>query len=496
MGPIRKFRFCRLNYANMINPQPKKSQWMTVFFSMVILAICGCMPFEPRTPATTTPRSTRIPTVKASVTPDEFATLAEDLKISPGMLAGIELTFWHPLIGKSADVLNQLVNEFNQLNPYGIFVTPTSYYSEGDFLSAVENSLKDGPILPSLVAASPDQLNYWQRETGKILDLTPYFNEPSVGLTDQQVADLFPSFFPRETTSVTRLGIPFYRSGSVLFYNQTWANELGFPDPPVTVEEFENQACAAAEANAGDKIRSNDGTGGWFIDTAWQSAVNWLKVFGFSKLEPGSGGNNFSFSVPEAEKTLQLLKKLNDKGCAWTGRKSDPLEYFASRQALFYSAELENIEPQLKTNTRLGSLDKWIPIAYPDQSGLSGVLATGYDFGVFQADARSQMAAWLFIKWMMEPSRHARLVAADTTFPLSYSEIAVLGSLGEENLQWQQALGFISQVVEAPDSPDWWMVRRILEDAIWKSLQPNVTEADLPIILRELDATISEVLAR
>jgi hypothetical protein len=40
------------------------------------------------------------------------------------------------------------------------------------------------------------------------------------------------------------------------------------------------------------------------------------------------------------------------------------------------------------------------------------------------------------------------------------------------------------------------MVRRILEDAFWKSLQPNVTEADLPIILRELDATISEVLSR
>lgn len=480
----------------MIIPHHKKTGWLVFFCCTAILAVCGCMPLAPGTPAAVTPLSTRIPTVKASATPDEFATLAAGLKVSPGVLAGIELTFWHPLTAKSADVLNQLVNEFNQMNPYGIFVTPTSYYGEGDFLSAVENSLRDGSALPSIVAASPDQLNYWQRESGKVLDLTPYFSEPSVGLTNQQVADLFPSFFPRETTPEARLGIPFYRSGSVLFYNQTWANELGFPDPPATVEEFENQACAAAEANAGDKIRSNDGTGGWFINTDWQSAVNWLKVFGLSNLEPGSGDNNYSFSLPEAERTLQYLKKLNDTGCAWTGRKTDPLEYFASRQALFYSAVLEDIDPQVKTNTRLGSLDNWIPIAYPDQSGLGGVLATGLDFGVFQADARSQMAAWLFIKWMMEPSRHARLVAADTTFPLSYSEVAALGSLGEENLQWQQALGFISQVVEAPDAPDWWMVRRILEDAFWKSLQPNVTEADLPIILRELDATISEVLSR
>ncbi len=480
----------------MISFERNKFRLVSVIIGALVLVISGCQPFGQVVPSTATPLSTRVPTARASATPDESATLTAELQVSPDTLAGIQLTFWHPLIGKSAEALNQLVNEFNQMNPYGIFVTPTSYYGDAQLLSAVGNALEDEIALPSIIAASPDQLNLWHSETGKLLDLEPYFNDPGVGLTTQQVADLFPSFFPPEAGLEARLGIPFYRSGSVLFYNQTWAEELGFTNPPTTAEEFWSQACAAAEVNAGDKIRSNDGTGGWFIDTGWQSAESWLKVFDFSRLGTGSAENEFHFSGPEAEKALLFLKKLNDQGCAWSGRRSDPLEYFASRQTLFYSALLEDIDPQSKTNTRLESLDKWIPIAYPAQSGLSEVSTTGYDFAVFQADARSQMASWLFIKWMMEPTRHARLAEAETTFPLSYSEVAALGSLGEKNPQWQQALGFISLAAETTGNPNWGMVRRILEDALWKSLQPTVKESDLPIILRELDATISEVLNR
>ncbi len=327
------------------------------------------------------------------------------------------------------------------------------------------------------------------------MNLTHIFNEPGTGLAIQQIADLFPSFFTSEPDPGGRLGIPAYRSGSILFYNQTWANELGFSNPPGTIDEFKQQACAAAEANASDNTRSNDGTGGWFIDTSWPSAVSWLRAFGFNRFPAASGGD-FAFSSPEGDKALLFLKSMNDQGCAWSGRKTDPQEYFSTRQALFYSAALEDIGPQLRTDARLGSQDIWIPIAYPAQSNLASILSAGYDTAIFNSDPKSQMAAWLFMKWLMDPTRHARLAAADTTFPLSYSEVAALGSLGEQNPQWQQALGFISQAIEAPESPDWWIVRRILEDAFWKSLQPNVKDTDLPIILHELDATISEVLGR
>jgi multiple sugar transport system substrate-binding protein len=462
---------------------------------LIFLLATACQPLGQPISSTTAPEPTRIRTISATATPDERATLAAELQVSASALLGTKITFWHPLTGKSAGVLNQLVNEFNQANPYGIFVTPTPFYGDSELASGLENALTSAATLPAVILDSPDRINHWQKVTGQVVDLDLYINQPGTGLNEQQLADLFPSFFRRESNSGGKLGIPAYRSANILFYNQTWANELGFSNPPTTIEEFKQQACAAAEVNASDKKRSNDGTGGWFIDTGWPSSVSWLQAFSFNRF-PDANGSDFRFSSPEGEKALAFLKSLNDQGCAWSGRKTDPQEYFATRQALFYSATLEDIGPQTRTDARLGSKDTWIPIAYPAESSLAGILSTGYDTAVFKSDARSQMAAWLFIKWLMDPARHARLAAADTTFPLSYSEVAALGTLGEQNPQWQQALGFISQVKESPLSPDWWIVRHILEDAFWKSLQPNVKDSDLPIILHELDGTISEVLGK
>ncbi|PIZ25991.1 MAG: ABC transporter substrate-binding protein, partial [Chloroflexi bacterium CG_4_10_14_0_8_um_filter_57_5] len=38
-----------------------------------------------------------------------------------------------------------------------------------------------------------------------------------------------------------RLGAPAQRSARFLFYNQTWARELGFSAPPATADEFRQQ---------------------------------------------------------------------------------------------------------------------------------------------------------------------------------------------------------------------------------------------------------------
>ena len=459
--------------------------------AVLFLAACQSLGFFPA--ATPSPELTRRPVQISTATPDLKATLAAELQIAPSKLAGTQITFWQPLTGNSGEVITQLVNEFNQTNPYGIFVTLANYGSQSELAVAIQTAAGDDQELPEVIMASIDQMQLWNDEIEPIVDLDPYIHQPGTGLTDGEISDLFPIFFDKVQPGVARLGIPGYRTGEVLFYNQTWAQELGFPYPPLTVNAFKEQACAAAKENATDKKKSNDGTGGWYIDAAWQSAVSWLNSFGFSQIPSGSDGT-FTFSSPFVENAFKFIREISDQGCAWSGRQSDPTEYFSTRQALFYSGSLEKIESQLKTNVRLDSKDDWIPIAYPVENGLSGVLSDGLDFGIFSGDAKSQMSAWLFIKWMMNSTRHARLAAADTTFPISYSEVAALSALGEKNPQWQQALGLISQLKSAPRAKEWWIVRQILEDAFWKSLQPNVKPDEIPILLRELDATIYEVL--
>ena len=493
VGAIRFYPPCRVNYANMRHKRSLRSRVIPGFILLLLLNLSACQNFLPPAQATATPQPTRRPAPTVTSTPDETATLAAELQASPRALDGTEITYWHPLDGESGTVMMQLVNEFNQSNPYGIFVNPTNFFNEIELAKAVEAAAAGGTSMPTVLAASPDQIHEWNAEWGRITDLTPYLANPSIGFTDQQIADFFPSFFPQVQNGEPRLGLPAYRTGEVLYYNQSWAQELGFQDPPSTPEEFKIQACAAFKANSDDRINANDGTGGWFIDTTWPSAASWLKAFSFHQF-PEGGEGVFTFSGPAAEQAFLFLRDLSDSGCAWSGRMTDPAEYFAGRNALFISDTLEDIASQADTNARLNSTDEWIPIPYPAQSGSDGVLAFGLDYAMFQHETRETAAGWLFIKWLMDPVRHARLAAAETTFPLSYSEIALLGKLGEQNPAWQQALGFISRIKPAPEASDWGMVRRILEDALWRSMQPSVRAEEIPILLRELDATIYEVV--
>jgi multiple sugar transport system substrate-binding protein len=61
-------------------------------------------------------------------------------------------------------------------------------------------------------------------------------HEPRWGLAQEDIEDFFPLFWEQEQDGGALLGLPFYRSGQVLFYNQSWAEDLGFNTPPTTPE--------------------------------------------------------------------------------------------------------------------------------------------------------------------------------------------------------------------------------------------------------------------
>jgi multiple sugar transport system substrate-binding protein len=59
----------------------------------------------------------------------------------------------------------------------------------------------------------------------------------------------------------------------VIFYNQTWLEELGFAGPPTTPDEFKEMACAASAANG-------DGTGGYILRDDASAVAAWTFAFG------------------------------------------------------------------------------------------------------------------------------------------------------------------------------------------------------------------------
>jgi len=112
------------------------------------------------------------------------------------------------------------------------------------------------------------------------VDLNLYLNDPTWGLGKDTIADIPPIFFAQDNVDGNQLGLPAQRSARFLFYNETWAHELGFDTPPTTADEFRQQACAANASYRNDSDPQNDGYGGWIVDTHWQTTYSWLLAFG------------------------------------------------------------------------------------------------------------------------------------------------------------------------------------------------------------------------
>lgn len=463
-----------------------------VILGLLVMILLACQPVPGQlligTPGTAEAFAT-VPIRVSTLTP------APSILTSSNDLDGTKVRFYHPWTGETGSVIGALVNEFNISNSYGIFVEITGFGGNSELEEKINDEFIMTGLFPNVVAAPVTQLHYWQTTGWPLIDLNPYLHNQAIGLSQGEIADFFTPFWQEGDSSGTRLGVPAYRTAKVLFYNQSWAQEMGFINPPTSMDDFMDQACTAAQYNASDEKRANDGTGGWIIDTSWQSAYTWLMAYEFTQF-PADDSSSYVFAQPQVERSLESLRSFSDKGCAWVSRDPRPYEYFATRQALFYNGYLEEIPIQVSTNLRLKSADHWTVIPIPGVRNQKITLADGQDFAVFAATPREQLASWLFIKWLMQPKNQNKIVEASISYPLTYPGIASLNDLADRYPMWQEALDLIPGAHINPKPGSWVLIRPILADAFWKSLQANTPPDDMGILLRELDATIHEVLGQ
>ncbi|MRR32128.1 extracellular solute-binding protein [bacterium] len=318
--------------------------------------------------------------------------------------------------------------------------------------------------------------------------------DPYFGLNEQERADFPLAFWQQDQSGGSQVGIPAQRDLPVMFYNQTWATELGFSQPPLTVDAFKQQACAAAFVNSHDRFAANDGTGGWIVNTDGLVVYSWLRSFG---LEDALSGEplQFHFNQPQTETALTFVRSLVDESCAWFSRTTASNEYFANRQALMYTGHLSDLALQSKTNARLNSTDNWTVLPFPD-SDRPVTVASGLSYAILRSNPAAEAAGWLFVRWMSLPENSAQLLLAGGGLPVSTAAVEIAQSQMEESPQWAQTLQWMPTVDSAPPVAGWRIARFVLQDAFWQALQSFTTVDDFPSILEQIDATIIEVQAQ
>lgn len=403
-------------------------------------------------------------------------------------LEDVKILFWHPWTGTDEESVHSLVEEFNQVNEWGILVEDSAIGDESYLTEKILTSIEQQE-LPDIVTLPMHFLSMLHSQIDVLVNLNTYIENPELGLTDEEVLTFPVTFWQQDVLDGFRFGVPAERDVRLLFYNRSWAQELGFEQPPADPDEFLNQACAAARENSFDDVVENNGTGGWIYDTEPLTVLSWFKAFKGGEL-PIRLDDSYYFKTDQNEEALTFLNRIYRISCAWIGRDNQPYLYFANRQALIYTGWLSEVILQ----EGIPNEDEWEIIPFMAKDGEPVLIADGYSYGVMKSDPAQQVASWLFIRWMLQPENQAKLIEATGTLPLSNTAIISLEDFRRDHPLWDSILDEIPLIRPMTSLHTWDVAGRVLQDAAWQVTQSTVKQGDMPSILEQADKLVREIL--
>lgn len=472
------------------------------FFALLFIAMVfsTCSPTVPVStpvktiqPEVTATRQTPLPPTRPVFTPTQTPEPVSMLNITKEQLKGVVVRFWHHWTGPSGDLMQALVEEFNLTNPWGILAVEIN---QGN-LDQIDEKLdlsKSNTDRPDLVVGYLHQALTWDEQIG-LVDLNDYLKDPIWGYSSQDMADFYPVFWEYDFHQEKRLGIPAQRYGQLLFYNQSWARELGFNDVPLSTEIFAQQACAASTANNQDQSTSNDGTGGWIISSEYPAVLSWMYAFGGAIIDENSASLKapYDFDQEQVLRAYIFLRDMYDQGCAWLPENPWPETYFSERKALFASGSISDIPYFLDALKRAGNTDQWTVLAYPGPEDTQVLNVYGPSFQVLASTEQQQLAAWMLMKWLLEPENQTRLVQTTFAYPLRISVAQQLQQTGMQSPAWGAAVDLLEYARVEPALRSWELVRWAISDSATQLFRSYTTLEQIPGLVRYLDQTAAEL---
>lgn len=460
--------------------------WLAVVIVAIVISACSNSISSGSN--TATPRLNVTPAVKppGQGTP---VPAVSSLKVDKESLRGKQVSVWYPWFGSEASLFESQVAQFNKENEWGIVVNAQGKGSYGELLTETTAALKE-KTNPNMVIALPEHAFGWNDQ---VVDLTTYVNDPLYGFSADDVLDFPPVIWDQDNVDGKRYGIPAQRTARFILYNQTWARELGFDSPPATSADFQTQACAANKALAADADPNNNALGGWMIDTNPITPLSWMLAFGGGVQEE----KGYRFLTPANIDAFRFVKILQQRGCAWVPSPDVSVyDRFAARQALFATASLEELPDQARAFFKAANMDEWTVLKFPG-SKASAFVIYGSSFVMFQSDDATQLASWLFMRWMVSPDRQAQWVKSTDLFPIRTSTMNLLADYGKDHPQWVQAVKLLPQGKLPPQLGSWHTVRIMLGDAFADMFDtirhPDLTEGQVPLLLKQMDETVNDI---
>jgi multiple sugar transport system substrate-binding protein/sn-glycerol 3-phosphate transport system substrate-binding protein len=436
--------------------------------------------------------------VTVEVIPTEVPEPEPCAPATEGALAGVDprgqtVVWWHNHSGSREEGLAGLIAEFNATNECGITVEAQNQGSYDDIRDKMNAGIATGE-LPGLVVGYQNDQAFYALEGG-LADINPYMIDSYWGLTADEQADFYAAFLEQSVHPAfedMRLGFPPNRSIEILYYNQTWLEELGFAGPPTTPEEFQEMACAAAAATGG--------TGGYVLRDDASSLAAWTFAFGGDILN--ADGTGYVFNGQATIDAMAFQKSLLDAGCAYFF-EDYPNPELANRRAIFTSGSssgMRNYAEDFATvATEAGRApDVWGITALPHTTADPVINIYGGDVMIPATTPETQLAAWIFVKWYTSPEVQARWAEISGYFQTRASTSEYLGDYIANNtaygVQYQQAVDLLQFGAFEPQLISYQSVRDLATQAFNAIMQGADIQETLDALTEEANALQADLM--
>lgn len=305
----------------------------------------------------------------------------------------VTISFWHVYQGADQEAIDALIAEFEDQYPnIDVEVQFTGGFAEQN--QKIVSGLQAGDP-PNVAIAYPSNVLDYQTSKA-VLNLSPYITNGDVGLTDEELEDIFPiqRIINRyEVADGEFLSFPFTANVMVLYYNADMLKEVGIEAPPATWDEFEDQ-CEVIKQELDLPCFSARGDG---------SSMNGIAgAFGGHIMNDDGAP---AVDSPEWTEALQTLGDLAEAGYVevaggGNAQVTGPdLQSFVSERAAFILGTSRNIGffPDA-----IGGTFDWRAAPPPQVKPTDDPVTVLYGPGVvaFENGTEEDLASWLLIKYL------------------------------------------------------------------------------------------------
>lgn len=399
--------------------------------------------------------------------------LAQDDPYADVDPTGATVEFWHQHSGAREEELLKIVDEFNEMNEYGITINASNQGGYGDIFQKMNLGLTaGGDELPQLVVAYQNQAATYQLVDG-LIDINPLLHSPTWGISDEDFADFFAGFVNSDinpTFDNQLLGFPPNRSMEVMYYNIDWLAEMAeagvisFDGPPTTPEQFQEAACAAVDNPFSGATGDVSTSVGYQLSFDASRFASFTFAFGGDVFDYEA--DQYTYNSPAAVEAITFLQTLFAEGCARGVEESFADQTnFGAGVTLFTVGSSSGL-PFYVSAVEDGAGFDWSVAAIPHTTEDPVQNIYGASVSIPKSTPEQEVAAWLFVKYYTSPEIQARWAEASNYFPVRASVADELTDYFDANPAYATAFGLLQYGVAEPPVAGYDFVRDMIEEVM------------------------------